>query len=140
MDAEDTKVRTGSRGLAAAGWALGALVVAVALSFGTEILFVDVLDEAIDPLTGGAVVPEWIQAIGTAVIVGGAVGAVVGSRVAHAVPLAIVTTLVYVALWPFATLIGREGFVGALVLLHVGAAAGVAHLVQRRRRPWEHRT
>lgn len=137
MDTDAGRVTRSSRGIAAAGWALGALVVAVALSFATEVLFGDVLDAALDPLTGGAVVPEWIQATGTALIVGAAVGGVIGSRVEHAVPVAIMTTVVYVALWPFATLVGRGGLVGVVVVLHVAAAAAVAHLIRRARGPRE---
>lgn len=118
---------------AALGWALGALIVAIALSFATDILFVDVLDEAIDPFTGGAVVPEWIQAVGGALIVGGAIGAVIGSRVTRgAVGWAIGTSAFYVLLWPFASLFSSGPLVTAAMVLHVVAAAVAARWMSRR--------
>lgn len=125
--------RRPATGMAAAGWALGALVVAVALSFVTNILFVDVLDAAIDPITGGAVVPEWIEAVGGGLIVGGAIGLVIGSRVGRgAVVLAAVVTAVYLALWPFGSLFWSTGAMVASLFVHLVAAMAIARLLQRR--------
>lgn len=135
VKAEATVVpaRRRSGGLRAAGWALGALVVAIALSFAANVLFVDVLDAAIDPLTGGAVVPEWIEVTGTALLVGGAIGGVVGSRVARgAVALSVGVTLLYLFTWPFAVFITRGWLLAVGAALHVAAAALAARWMRRR--------
>ncbi|HEV2756349.1 MAG TPA: hypothetical protein VG318_11310 [Actinomycetota bacterium] len=127
--------RRQATGIAAAGWALGALVVAVALSFVTNILFSDVLDAAIDPITGGGVVPEWIEAIGGGLIVGGAVGLVIGSRVGRgAVALAGFVTFLYLALWPFGTLFWSAGPMVASLFAHLLAAMATARALQHRAR------
>ena len=65
-------------------WCLGALVVASAMSFAADILFYDVLDAAIDPFTGGGVVPGPVALIGSGLLVGGSIGLVIGSRVDRA--------------------------------------------------------
>jgi hypothetical protein len=132
MQAEAVNARRSTGGMAAAGWALGALIVAVALSFATDVLFVDVLDAAIDPFTGGAVVPEWVQAVG-ALITGGAIGGVIGSRVAlHPVGVTVATTIVYLLLWPFATLFGSGGLMAAAAVVHLVAAIAAARWFERR--------
>jgi hypothetical protein len=133
-EAVEMKQRPGGGAGAAFGWALGALIVAIALSFATNILFVDVLDAAIDPFTGGGVVPEWIQAVGSALIVGGAIGAVIGSRVARgAVGWAIGTSAFYVLLWPFASLFLSAPLMVTAMVLHVVAAALAARWMSRRK-------
>lgn len=134
MQAEMVDTRRSTGGMAAAGWALGALIVGVALSFATNILFVDVLDAAIDPFTGGGVVPEWIEASGAALMVGAAIGGVIGSRVTSSpVAWAVVTTFVYLTLWPFATLFATGRVMAVSAVLHLLAAAGAAHWFARRR-------
>lgn len=136
MSAEVTVAtqRQPANGLAAVGWCLGALVVAIALSFATGILFDDVLDAAIDPFTGGAVVPGWIEMAGTALIIGGAIGGVIGSRVDRgAVGLSVAVALFYVAMWPFAVFLATGGEMAISLGLHLGAAALAARWMQRRR-------
>ena len=132
----ETAMSTGrapSSGVATLGWALGALVVAVAMSFAANILFVDVLDAAIDPFTGGAVVPEWIEAVGTALLVGGAIGGVIGSRVGpRAVAIAVGVTVLYLLMWPFAVFLARGLLLPVAAVLHVVAATLVANWMQRR--------
>lgn len=125
--------RQPTNGFAAAGWCLGALVVAIALSFATNILFYDVLDELIDPFTGGAVVPHWIQVYGSALVVGGAIGGVIGSRVNRgAVGLSVAVALVYVAMWPFAAFFASGMLMATGLALHVLAAAFAARWMRRR--------
>lgn len=143
MHHEDTTaVRRGGfslRGLAnIVGWSLGALVVATALSLAMEILFVDVLDAAIDPFTGGAVVPGWIQLTITSTVIGAAIGAVVGSRLHRgAMAAAVVVTLIFISVWPFAIPPFIEREVGMAipvsVALYLAAAAGGAAFFHRRR-------
>lgn len=131
-DAATMKRRPGA--LAAIGWALGAVVVAVAVSLAMEILFVDVLDAAIDPIVGGGVVPETVQIVGTALVVGAAIGGVVGSRVHNrAVVVALVTTAVYLGTWPFALLLSRTGGTAINVTLHFLAAGVAAWWMERRK-------
>ena len=117
-------------------WSLGALVVAVAVSFGADILFVDVLDAAIDPFTGGGVVPTPVAAIGTALLVGGCIGLVIGSRVYRArVIIAIAVTVFYLLFVPFAFLsVYSDGPVWTTIALatHIAAAAAVARLFESR--------
>jgi hypothetical protein len=121
------------------GWSLGALVVGVATYFAAGFLFVDVLDAAIDPFTGGAVVPAPIQLVFTAVFVGAAIGAVIGSRV-YRLPMltAAVVMLIYLSPWPFATPAAWEwsDFGVAIVVsavLHMAAGLAAARFMSRRR-------
>jgi hypothetical protein len=121
------------------GWSLGALVVGVAISFAAEILFVDVLDAAIDPFTGGAVVPAAIELVFTAVFVGAAMGAVIGSRVYRQPMLtAAVVMLIYLSLWPFATIAARASSnfgvaIAVSAVLHMAAGLAAARYMSRRR-------
>jgi hypothetical protein len=123
------------------GWSLGALLVAVTLSLAADILTYDVLDAALDiVVSGGAVPPPEVAVVYTALIVGGGVGAVIGSRV-YRWPLStsIVVTLIYLALWPFSTPValwlGPGWFWTSLsVSLHLGAAVLAARLIYRRRK------
>lgn len=117
-------------------WCLGALVVALAMSFAAEILFYDVLDAAIDPFTGGSVVPEPVALVGSGLLVGGSIGLVIGSRVHRArIWVAVGVTVFYLAFIPF-PLLGFYGVgpfwatVGIVSLL--AAAALVAWLFARR--------
>jgi hypothetical protein len=121
-------------------WCLGALLVAVALSFAVDILTYDVLDAALDLVSDGAVPPPEVAVVYSALIVGGGIGAVIGSRV-YRWPLttSIVVTLVYLALWPFSTPLAGEFDPGWLWLalsisLHLGAAVLAARLIYRRRK------
>lgn len=121
------------------GWSIGALVVGVAINFAANILFVDVLDAAIDPFTGGAVVPAAIELVFTAVFVGAAIGAVIGSRVYRLpLPTAAVVMLIYLSLWPFATIAvmawSNMGVVIAVsAVLHLAVALAAARYMSRRR-------
>ena len=119
-------------------WCLGALVVAVAMSFAATSLFYDVLDAAIDPFTGGAVVPEPITLIGSALLVGGSIGLVIGSRVHRArIWIAGIVAALYLssAPFPFMTAL-RVGYVWRVlgIASYVLAATGVAWLFERRTR------
>jgi hypothetical protein len=119
------------------GWSLGALIVAVAMDFAAAILIDDVLDAAIDPITGGAVVPQPISTVLTAVLVGGSVGGVVGSRVDfRPIVVSVVVVLVYLGLWPLAVVgTGTSGnWLVIGVIVHIGSAAAAARLMSRRRR------
>ena len=119
------------------GWSLGALIVAIAVEYAADILFVDVLDAAIDVVTDGAVVPFEIAATVTALLVGAAIGAVIGSRVYRwQIPTAVAVTLVYLLAWPFATvMLGRNGWWIALsVVLHLASAILAARFMLTRRR------
>lgn len=131
MDAQTAMVeRRPARGMAVVGWAFGALVVAVALSFVTNILFTDVLDAAIS-----GVVPEWIEALGTGLIIGGGIGLVIGSRVDRsAVFAAAVTTVVYLALWPFGSLFWSGRVMLLSLFVHLFAAMCTARLLQLKNR------
>lgn len=118
-------------GAAAVGWALGAFVVALALTVGTTILFIDVLDAAIDPITGGAVVPDWIHGSFRGLVVGGAIGGVIGSRVRRgAVVLAAATALLFLSMSPFRFF--TESVQALSVTTHVAAAVAVARLMRER--------
>jgi len=116
------------------GWCLGALIVAVAMAFASNILVMDVLDAAIDPWTGGAVVPDPVTALLTALLVGGSAGAVVGSRVPRgAVAAALVVVLIYFFVWPMSfTGIEQGEWMAVSVTLHFGCAAVGAHLMAKR--------
>lgn len=119
-------------------WSLGALVVAVAMSFGSDILFYDVLDAAIDPFTGGGVVPDVIILVGTGLLVGASIGLVIGSRVYRSrILVAVLVTAFFVGFMPFA-IPGAYG-VGPIlsavgIASYFAGAAGVAALFERRSR------
>jgi hypothetical protein len=123
------------------GWSLGALLVAVALSFAVDILTYDVLDAALDlVVSGGAIPPPEVAVIYSALIVGGGVGAVIGSRV-YRWPLttSIVVMLIFLALWPSSMIdagwVDPKWFWTSLSFsLHLGAAALAARLIYRRRK------
>ena len=118
------------------GWSLGALVVAVATNFAARILIDDVMDAALDPLTGGTVVPESVGTLLSAVLVGTALGAVIGSRVwTRPVLVSVVVALFFVALWPFAVVAsGSSGpWMAALSIAHLACAGVASHLLSRRR-------
>ena len=118
------------------GWSLGALVVAVVVSFGANSLFVDVLDAAIDPFTGGSVVPAPIELIGSGLLVGGSIGLVIGSRVYRArIWVAVAVTVIFLVITPFAFLAAMgTGPVWATLgtMSYVVAAGVVAWLFDRK--------
>jgi hypothetical protein len=123
------------------GWSLGALLVAVALSLAVDILTYDVLDAALDiVVSGGAIPPPEVAVVYSALIVGGGVGAVIGSRV-YRWPLttSIVVMLIFLALWPSSMIDAGWLDPGWLwtslsVSLHLGAAVLAARLIYRRRK------
>lgn len=118
------------------GWMLGALIAAIAVNFAAEILFVDVLDAAIDVFTDGAIVPYQVSAPITSLVVGGVIGAVLGSRVYRApVVVAAVAAMVYLAVSPFGLLrIGEGGaWMAGSAVVHLAAAIIVARVISRRR-------
>ncbi len=118
------------------GWSLGALIVAIAMNFAASILIDDILDAAVDPITGGAVVPYAISGAITAILVGGSAGAVVGSRVvARPLVVSVVVVLIYLAVWPFALLgLGLSGvWIALAIVAHVASAVAAARLMARRR-------
>ena len=119
-------------------WCLGALIVAVAMSFAATSLFYDVLDAAIDPFTGGAVLPQPITLIESSLLVGGSIGLVIGSRVHRArIWIAGIVAALYLssAPFPFMTAL-RVGYVWRVlgIASYVLAATGVAWLFERRTR------
>jgi hypothetical protein len=123
------------------GWSLGALIVGMALTFAVDILTFHVLDAALDRVVSeGAAPPRQVVLVYTALIVGGGIGAVIGSRV-YRWPLttSIVVTLIFLALWPFSTPMAGEldpgwFWLALSVSLHLGAAALAARLTNRRRK------
>lgn len=117
------------------GWCLGALIVAIAMGFAVNILVYDVLDAAIDPFTGGAVVPDPVTAVLMALLVGGSAGAVVGSRVTRGpIVASLVVLLLYLFVWPMSFMGIHDGsWLAVAVVAHFGFAALGAHLMSRRR-------
>jgi hypothetical protein len=118
---------------------IGTVVIAIAMNFAASILIVDVLDAAIDPVTGGAVVPDAVSALLTALLVGAAVGFVVGSRVTQQpVAMSVAVMIIYLALWPMAVIEWRGS--GPLLIFgfgaHVTFAALAAWLIAGRKRKW----
>ena len=123
------------------GWSLGALIVGMALSFAVDILTYDVLDAAIDRVvSGGAIVPPEVAVVYSGLIVGGGMGAVIGSRVYRwPVMTSIVVVLILLARWPFSMIDARFLDPGWLwmslsIALHLGAAVLAARLLYRRRK------
>ncbi|HVF52346.1 MAG TPA: hypothetical protein VNC78_01940 [Actinomycetota bacterium] len=112
-------------------WCFGALIVAVAMGFAANILVADVLDEAIDPFTDGAIVPDPATALIFGFLVGGATGAVVGSRVRRGPSVAacvVIATYLYV--WPMTFLSIRSGtWLTVSIVAHLVFAAGAARVM-----------
>lgn len=117
------------------GWSIGALIVAVAMEFVAMILVDDVLDAAIDPLTGGSTVPDGIAVVLSGLLVGGALGGVIGSRVrARPVLVSLLVTLLYLALWPFALMVSAPGglWIAIGAVAHLASAGAAARFMSSR--------
>ena len=116
------------------GWSVGALIVAIAMGFAANILVYDVLDAAIDPFTGGAVVPDPISAVLMALLVGASAGAVVGSRVTRGpIVASTIVVVLYLFVWPMSFMGIHDGtWMAVSIVAHFGFAALAAHLMSRR--------
>lgn len=130
-----TEQSRGDGPMVVVAWCLCALIVAVLMSFAASILIVDVLDAAIDPLTGGAVVPDPIAVLLTGLLVGGSLGAVVGSRIdRRPVAVSVAVLIVYMLIWPMLWVLADSAlWLSVSIVVHVVSAVLAAHLLSRGR-------
>ena len=117
-------------------WSLGALVVAIAMSFAANMLFFDFLDSVMDPFSGGGVVPAAITLIGTSLLVGGSIGLVIGTRVPRGRKwVAAAVAVFYLSLVPVGMVLdpdlGPFWSVFGLAVF-IGSATGIAWWFEKR--------